>query len=331
MDGGSFLQAGSPLPLLRPMLAVSSRPFDSTRFLYEVKWDGYRALAYLDGGTVLRSRNLKDFTATFPELGGLHSGVNNRPAIIDGEIVIFQDGCPSFAALQSRGRLEDPVKIRGMARRYPAIFMAFDVLYAGGRSLLHEPLHRRKEILGEMLKPGGHVLISDFIIQEGIAFAAACAARGLEGAMAKHLDSPYLPGQRSRYWCKFRHTKEAELVICGYQPGKGRRRLGALVLGGYRDGELVYQGKVGTGFNREEEENLLRLLPGLHIPRPPLALPPVEAGRTMGVEPVLVCAVEYLTLTADGILRHPSYRGLRPDKSPRECRYLSPDWTKSGY
>ncbi|RKO67547.1 non-homologous end-joining DNA ligase [Desulfofundulus salinus] len=310
------------LPLLKPMLATSSRPFDSPDFLYEVKWDGYRVLAYLDGGTLLRSRNLRDITATFPELEELHKCVKKQPAIIDGEIVIFQDGRPSFAALQARGRLEDPLKIKGMARRHPAILMAFDVLYAGGRSLLNEPLRRRKELLAEMIKPGDQVLVSEFVLHQGRAFTAACVARGLEGVMAKHLDSPYLPGRRSPYWRKFRHTKEADLVICGYQAGRGRRRLGALLLGGYRGEELVYQGKVGTGFNREEEEHLLELLSRLVIPRPVLALPPVEARRTIAVEPVLVCAVEYLTLTAGGLLRHCSYRGLRLDKSPRDCHYL---------
>lgn len=270
----------------------------------------------------MRSRNLRDITATFPELAQLHRYIKNLPAIVDGEVIVLQEGKPSFAALQVRGRLEDPLKITGLARKTPAIFMAFDVLYAGGRSVLEEPLLRRKEILQEMIRPGANVLISDFVREKGRAFAAACAARGLEGAMAKHLDSPYLPGKRYPYWRKFRHTKEVDLVICGYQLGRGRRRLGALVLGGYRDGELIYQGKVGSGFTREEEEYLLALLSRVKVPRPVLALPPVEARRTLGVEPVLVCAIEYLSLTAGGLLRHPSYRGLRLDKSPRECRAL---------
>lgn len=310
------------LPLLRPMLAVASRPFDSPDYLYEVKWDGYRVLAYLDGGTLLRSRNLRDITATFPELRELHKHVRHQPAIIDGEIVVFRDGRPSFAALQSRGRVEDPVRAGSMARRYPAMVMAFDVLYAGGRPLLREPLRRRKEILAEMIIPGELVLESGFVLHRGRDFAAACAARGLEGAMAKRLDSPYLPGRRSPCWRKFRHTREADLVICGFQQGRGRRRLGALVLGAYRGEELVYQGKVGTGFSRQEEEYLLELLSRLVIPVPALDLPPAEAGRTIPVKPVLVCAVEYLELTAEGLLRHGSYRGLRPDKSPRECRHL---------
>ncbi|MGB9802691.1 non-homologous end-joining DNA ligase, partial [Desulfofundulus sp.] len=263
----------SSLPLLRPMLAVAAEPFDSPDFLYEVKWDGYRVLAYLDGCTVLRSRNLRDITTTFPELDELHRYVKKLPAIIDGEIVVIQDGLPSFAALQARGRLEDPLKAKNMASRYPAMLMAFDVLYAGGRPFLNEPLCRRKELLAEIVKPGDRVLVSEFVLNQGRAFTAACVARGLEGAMAKHLDSPYLPGRRSSYWRKFRRTREADLVICGYQMGRGQRRLGALVLGGYRGEELVYQGKVGTGFGRDEEEYLLGLLSRLVIPRPALDLP----------------------------------------------------------
>lgn len=137
--------------------------------------------------------------------------------------------------------------------------------------------------------------------------------------MAKRLDSPYLPGRRSRYWRKIHHHPVADLVICGYQPGRGGRRLGALILGCYRGGQLAYCGKVGTGFDRTEEDMLIKLLDVLAEPDAVLRLPEIERRRTRWARPLLVCAVRYLALTGEGLLRHPSYQGLREDKSPREC------------
>ncbi|OAT83579.1 non-homologous end-joining DNA ligase [Desulfotomaculum copahuensis] len=313
-----MITAGS-LPLFKPMLAVSAAPFDHPEYLYEVKWDGYRALAYLDGDTRLYSRNRRELTAAFPELTGLHRFVDGQAAILDGEIIVPVDGLPSFNALQSRGRLTDPLKIRRLARESPALYVVFDLLYMHGRSVMDEPLIRRRELLAAILIPGAPAVVSDFVTGDGCAFMAACVSRGLEGVVAKALYGPYRPGMRSRYWCKFRHTREADLIICGYQPGRGGRQLGALVLGGCREGRLVYAGKVGTGFDRAEEGRLLAVLNPLAVPRPLLSLPARESRRTRWVKPVLVCVVEYLALTAEGLLRHPVYRGLRCDKDWPEC------------
>ena len=162
------------LPLIRPMLAVNSRPFDSGLHLFEIKWDGYRGLVYLDGCTVLRSRNMIDLTKRFPELGSLHQRVERKPAILDGEIVVFEKGKPTFAGLQSRGRLNDPENISRVSVERPAVFIAFDVLYADGKSVMDQPLSERKILLEQMVKPGEEIIVSGFILQAAISTRPAC-------------------------------------------------------------------------------------------------------------------------------------------------------------
>lgn len=308
------------LPLLRPMLATSSKPYDSEEHLFEVKWDGYRCLSYVEGNTtVLYSRNGIDLTVKFPELSKLHVKVNSAPAILDGEIVVFEEGKPSFAALQSRGRMKDLKTIGRTSLERPAVFVVFDVLYSDGENVMGLPLEKRKDLLEEIVAGGEEIIISQYVKNNGLDLYSACVAQGLEGVMAKKLGSAYLPGRRSPYWQKFRHTREADLVICGYQHGSSGRGLGSLVLGGYRDGRLVYQGKVGTGFSEREAEALLEGLRELEVAEETLTVPREEKRRTIFVRPLLVCSVDFLTTTNEGYLRHPVYRGIRWDKPPEEC------------
>ncbi|MGI9861236.1 non-homologous end-joining DNA ligase [Moorella naiadis] len=316
------LPENSQLPVfqIKPMLAIAGQPFDSPDFLYEVKWDGYRGLAYLEERTILQSRNLQDITAVFPELADLHQPVRGRPAVLDGEIIIPRtDGKPSFSLLQARGRLGDPLKIRQAARQTPAIFMAFDILYHQGRNVMAEALQLRKEILQSEVRAAANLIVSQFILNQGISFYEACVNRGLEGVMAKELSSPYLPGKRSPLWRKFRHTLAGEFIIAGYEPGRGERALGALILASYVEGRLIYRGKVGTGFDRGEERELMACLQRLPAAPPPFREAIPELKNPRWVEPRLVCQVEYLEMTPQGRLRHPGYRGLRRDKEPEEC------------
>jgi len=311
---------GGKLPLLRPMLAVSAAPFDSAGHIFEVKWDGYRCLSYLESGaTALWSRNGINLTSKFPELTWLYTRVKKTPAVLDGEIVVFDRGKPSFAGLQSRGRMNDLKRTGRTSRECPAVFVAFDVLYAGAKNVMEMVLEKRKELLADMIGSGDEIIVSQYITENGRDFYNACVAQGLEGAVAKKLGSVYLPGRRSSYWQKFRHTREADLVICGYQYQASGRKLGSLVLGGFRDGGLVYQGKVGTGFSERESEVLLEGLRKLEVDVGPLPVPREEKRRTKFVRPLLVCSIEYLTTTGEGYLRHPVYRGIRWDKRPEEC------------
>lgn len=305
------------------MLAVSSLPFDSKKHLFEIKWDGYRGLAYLDNSTIIRSRNLLDLTPKFPELSGLHQQIKKLPALLDGEIVVLENGKPSFAGLQSRGRMNVMKRISRASIERPAVFVAFDVLYAGGSSVMEESLEERKALLEEIVEPAGELILSKFILEKGLAFFDACVSAGLEGVIAKRLDGVYLPGRRSNSWQKFKNNREADLVICGYQKGTGGRLLGSLILGGYRDGQLFYQGKAGTGFNEQEAILLLKKLEKLTVDQKTLIIPPGEYKQVRWVKPVLVCTVSYLNLTNEGYLRHPVYKGLRADKKQEECELLT--------
>lgn len=311
------------LPLFKPMLAVPSPPFSSRDYIFEIKWDGYRCLAYLDSSLQLLSRNGIDMTGTFPELQEIVASINKTPVVLDGEIIILQNGKPSFNSLQARGRLMDKGKIREESARNPAVYVAFDILYQGSEELIGKPLARRKEILAGSVNASESIAISEYIAVEGEKLVDACAAMGLEGVVAKKLTSPYLPGRRSPYWKKIRNVQEADLVICGYQKGRGGRVLGSLVLGGYEGERLIYQGKVGTGFNRAEEKRLLDKLQSLAAPRQVQGVPAQEQRKTTWVVPRLVCSVHYLSLTREGYLRHPVYKGLRPDKAPAECNTLT--------
>lgn len=310
---------GGRLPLfqIKPMLAVAARPFDSPDFIYEVKWDGYRCLAYLDRKTVLQSRNLLDITPLFPELAGLHRLVGLQPAVLDGEIVVLDEkGRPSFSRLQAREKGGDPVKIGRAAGQNPAVFIAFDLLYCCGECIMARPLTFRKDLLQEAVHTEENLVLANFIETAGTSFFTACVEQGLEGVVAKAKDSPYLPGKRSPYWQKFRQTHREDFLIVGYEMGAGTRRLKALFLGEMSRGRLHYRGKVGTGFNREEEAMLLAMLKGLKQVPPPFKGVVSDPTVTRWVEPRLFCSVEYLEQTPDGHLRHPVYRGLRWDREP---------------
>lgn len=302
------------------MLAVPSHPFDSREYIFEVKWDGYRAMAYLDKGiTQLRSRNLLDITGAFPELNAIQRNVNSLPALLDGEVVVFSNGKPSFGAIQARGRLTDRARIKRASESAPAVYLAFDILYLNGLPVIDEPLAKRKEMLAGAVQGEGPLAVSEYVSENGILFARAVRQQGLEGIMAKALNSPYLPGRRSAYWKKVRHTKEADLAICGYRPGKGGRKLGSLLLCGIVGGKMAYVGKVGTGFSREVEEDLLSRLGKINTAKPPVEVPREDAAGAVWVVPDLVCTVEYLETTGEGYLRHPSFKGIRFDKELTEC------------
>ncbi len=310
----------SDLPLVKPMLAVPAQPFDDTDYFFEIKWDGYRCLAYLDGQTTLVSRNLKNITDTFPDLRGLSQYVRDKPLVLDGEIIVLNDGIPSFDALQSRAKLMNENRVFRAAQVLPAIYVAFDILYRRGKSLMQFSLSERRDCLQKVVITGNNLIISQPVLGDGVSYYRACVDKGLEGVVAKRMDSIYVPGTRSIYWKKLRHTREVDLVICGYRAGQGSRLLGSLVLAAWNGANFVYQGMVGSGFSRDEELSLLKKLADLGtISRPLQDSNLVPVHDIHWVRPRLVCRVEYLTLTRDGILRHPVYKGLRGDKAPEEC------------
>lgn len=315
-------------PPLEPMLAtLTDGPFDDPAWGFEPKWDGVRALAVCDTSTRLFSRNGKDVTSGYPELAGLHDRLVALDAVVDGEIVAFQDGRPSFQSLQQRMHVREPRRVEALAKRIPVVFMAFDLLYLDGKDLTDEPLRQRREALEEILVPDDHVQLSPLVEGAGEALYRAAEERGLEGIVAKRLDSRYETGARSRAWLKVKLTFDADVVIVGWTEGEGRRRgrIGSLVMAVYDSEGIRYVGNVGTGFDRAALEDAARRLEAIETSDPPFDRSVIrsspELRRAHWVEPRLVAVVEHRQLTDAGRLRAPSFKGWRDDKAPQECTF----------
>jgi bifunctional non-homologous end joining protein LigD len=302
-------------------------PADEDGWAFEVKWDGVRAIGYADGGRLrLASRLGRDTTSRYPELRELGRVIGSREAVLDGEVVAFgDDGRPSFQRLQGRMHLASDSAVRRMAASQPVTYVIFDLLFFEGRSLCELPYSERRERLLELDLNGPAWQTPAHHVGNGAALLEATRAQGLEGLVAKRLDSPYTPGRRSPAWVKVKNVNRTDVVIGGWLPGEGNRggRLGALVVGVHgTDGELRYAGRVGTGFDERELDRLGRLLGELERPNSPFTgrQPPKQ---TRFVEPRLVAAVDYSEWTQAGTLRQPSYKGLREDVAPEDV--VAPD------
>jgi bifunctional non-homologous end joining protein LigD len=319
-----------PMPRgLAPMLATSGPlPRDQEHWGFEVKWDGVRALAYCDSGAVeLESRNLIDITTRYPELAGLATALGQEHrAVLDGEVVAFADGGrPSFGRLQTRMHVIGAGEVRRRMLDTPVVYFLFDVLWLDSQWLIEQPYAARRAVLEDLL--GGSTSLSWQISPshagEGSALEAATREQGLEGVVAKRLDSRYELGRRSRAWVKVKHLRRQELVVCGWLPGERGRsgRIGALLLGYYDEGgTLRYAGRVGTGFTVAELDRLLRVLSPLRRDASPFATPIPEQQLATFVEPSVVAEVAFSEWTTAGVIRQASYQGVREDKDARDVR-----------
>jgi bifunctional non-homologous end joining protein LigD len=315
-----------PLPdKIEPMLAKTGPlPRDDHRWAYEIKWDGVRAIGYVDGGRLrLASRNGRDVTSRYPELRELGRALAGHEAVLDGEVVAFDaEGRPSFQRLQGRMHLTSDHVVRRLAQSEPVAYVLFDLLWLDGHSLLALPYSERRERLLALGLSGPTWQTPASHVGDGAAMLEASRARGLEGIIAKRLDSPYTAGRRPGTWVKVKNVRATEVVIGGWLEGEGRRsgRLGALVVGYYEDGALRYAGRVGTGFDEAELNRLGGLLAPLARADSPFEgrQPPRE---THFVEPELVATVNYGEWTQARTLRHPVYKGLRDDLAPENVGF----------
>jgi bifunctional non-homologous end joining protein LigD len=309
-------EAAVARPRYAPMLASSSDTVpEGEGWLFEPKWDGFRAIAVVAGGDVtLTSRNGNDLTERFrPAARALAQAVRTPSAVLDGEIVALEEpGRSSFSALQQgTGTLA---------------YVSFDVVEADGEPLLDRPLVERRKVLERLIDPkAGGVVVSP-VFEEGDSLLRAASAQGLEGIVAKRADSRYQPGRRSPDWRKIKVKNRQEFVIAGYTKGQGRRAagFGSLVLGVYDEGELRWVGNVGTGFTEAEIQRLLERLRPLERDTPPFPeapkMPRVRRGDVVWVEAKLLAEVAFAEWTHDGRLRAPVYLGLRDDKPATEVR-----------
>jgi bifunctional non-homologous end joining protein LigD len=293
---------------------------------YEMNWDGVRAVVYVDGGRArATSRNDRDITVSYPELRALGAALGTTQVVLDGELVAFdQDGRPSFGTLQQRMHVADGAAARRLSARVPVVYVIFDVLHLEGRSLLREPYDTRRELLDTLELGGPSWQVSPVFSGPGRDVLAASRTQGMEGVVAKRHASTYEPGKRSQAWRKVKHVRTQEVIIGGWRPGNGRRagRIGSLMLGIPDDGGLRYVGQVGTGFTEALLADLGARLARLERKSSPFAaaLPSAVRRDARWVTPKLVGEVAFTEWTSDGLLRHPSWRGLRPDKSPDEVR-----------
>jgi bifunctional non-homologous end joining protein LigD len=303
------------------MLATPGPLPSGPGWAYEFKWDGVRAVSYVERHTVrVMSRNDLDVTTSYPELTQLLDLLDARDAVLDGEIVAFDDaGRPSFPVLQQRMHVRAPSV--ALLAGVPVQYQVFDVLSLDGVSLLEQPYEQRRAVL-EQLPLHGHSVHLPPTSDDGPGTLAAVDTAGLEGVVAKRRTSRYRPGRRSPDWIKVPFVRTQEVIIVGYQPGEGRRAgtigRSCLAVTG-PDGVLHYVGGVGTGFTDAALRQLQATLQPLQRPTPPLAdVPREHARRAVWVEPTQVGEVAYRTWTPDQRLRHPSWRGLRPEKTPTE-------------
>lgn len=315
--------SSDPRPPPKPMLAtLTGEAFDDEAWGFEPKWDGIRAIAVCDEETRLITRNDKDVTVAYPELRRLHEQTVSLEAMLDGEIVAFENGVPSFQRLQSRMHLRDERKIEEMTRQIPVVYMVFDLLYLDGKDLTGLPLEERRRLMEETVVPSEQIQVSPSTEGAGTALFAAAAEQGLEGIMAKRLASKYVPGARSKDWLKVKVSFDADVVIVGWTEGAGARAgtIGSLVMAVYDDGELRYVGNVGTGFGRGLLEEAMERLAALDKTEP-LFTERAELRRAHWVPPSLVAKVEHRGVTSAGRLRAPAFQGFREDKRPEECTY----------
>ncbi|HLH05837.1 MAG TPA: non-homologous end-joining DNA ligase [Terriglobales bacterium] len=318
--------------VIHPMLAtLTTGPFDSDDWLFEIKWDGYRALAYIDGDSVrLVSRNGNDLTSQFPELRALAEHYRGQKAVIDGEVAALDDaGRPSFSLMQQRA---GGIGTRRMApdRTIPVVYYAFDLLYAEGYDLMRVDLEQRKQALAAMLKTDALIRYSDHFVGEGNNLYRAAQERGLEGIVAKRRNSCYTQ-KRSREWLKMKITRRQECVIGGYtEPRGSREHFGSLVLGLYDEKKrLIPVGQAGSGFTAKTHEQMWESLQLLQTAQNPFHGKVESDRRVHWVKPELVAEIKFTEWTHEGQsgavkMRAPVYEGLRQDKDPKECVFEKP-------
>lgn len=311
--------------LVRPMLAtvgvVTDPRFAGGDWSYEMKWDGVRAVVYVGDGPVrVFSRNDRDVSVSYPELRPLGAALDGRDVVLDGEVVaIDAAGRPNFGRLQQRMHVTDPATAATLSAAVPAVLLAFDVLRLDGASLLDLPYHRRRELLQELGLAENYAQTPPAFDSSAEDAMQASEAAGLEGIVAKRTGSVYRPGLRSPEWIKIKHIRMQEVVVGGWRPGQGRRAstIGSLLMGVQTERGLAYIGHVGTGFSDALLRQLGARLADLQITDSPFCveLPRPDARDAHWVRPELVGEVAFTEWTGDDRLRHPSWRGLRPDKN----------------
>ncbi len=300
---------------IKPMLiGVEGSSFDSEEYIYELKLDGERCIAYLDRDkTVLKNKRNMLMLPKVPELAEIHKNVNVR-CILDGELAVIKDGKPDFFEIQKRSMMSNPVKIDMAAKKYPACFTAFDILYFEDRQVTDLTLMERKSLLQKaVISENGRFAVSRFIEKNGIAFYNLAKQKELEGIVAKHRDSKYYFDKRTKDWIKIKYLQDDDFVVLGYVLKENS--MNSIILGQYSNGQLIYKGHVTLGVGGEPFQKMK----SLDRTSCPFSEIPKGNENAVWVKPELVCTVKYMMKTESGGMRQPVFKGLRDDKPPEEC------------
>lgn len=299
---------------LSPMLIKEvTAPFNSPDYIYELKLDGIRCLAYLnETSTDIRSKKNGLLIPIFPELADIHTQAKGK-CILDGVLIVIKNGVSDFAELQRCFRINDNHKFKLSPSRYPASFVAHDILYINNKLITNQPLLNRKKLLEETVNENVNVAISRYISERGIELYQLAKNQNLEGVIAKAKTSKYYPDKLSSEWINFNLWADKDYVICGYI--YNQQGLLSLVLGQYRGDVLLYKGQLSTGLRIKIDEKYHCI----KSPLSPFPLTPSGNENIVWLKPTLVCAIQYKPNEL-GHLRHPVFKGIREDKHPLDCR-----------
>lgn len=296
------------------LIADAQTPFNSPDYIYEIKFDGIRCLAYLDkDDTDLRNKRNKMISSQFPELLNIHKSIKKR-CILDGEIIVAVNGKPDFFEVQKRTLMNDPFKIKLSSARFPACFIIYDILYYDDHETIDLPIEDRKKLIDKNVNENQFIAISKVIRNKGIELFNATKEQGLEGVVAKRLGSTYIYGKRSKQWIKFKYLLDDDFVICGYIP-KGNH-MNSLILGQYNDsGDLIYKGHVTLGTSLKTVFNQNPTI----IDACPFRSIPSSHENAIWFLPKIVAVVQFMPSDKSG-LRQPLFKGIRNDKLHTECK-----------
>ncbi len=302
---------------IKPMLIGEMREaFDSPQYIYELKLDGERCIAYLDKteGTVLRNKRNLSMLPKVPELSEIHRQVKCR-CILDGELLVIKDGKPDFAEIQRRSLMSNSFRIQLASLKYPASFIAFDILYYKDHEVTGLPLMERKKLLVDTVVENERLAVSRYIETQGVEFYNLTEKNQLEGIVAKRKDSKYFFDKRTKDWIKIKYLQDDDFVVCGYILKENG--VTSIVLGQYSSGdELRYKGHVTLGLSSTDFQKIKSTS---EIEYPLFKALPAGNEAAVWIEPVLVCTVKYMMKTASGSMRQPVFKGLRDDKEPKDC------------
>lgn len=300
---------------IKPMLiGEMNEAFDSPDYIYELKLDGERCIAYLDKDVIeLRNKRNIGMLVKVPELSSIHKQIKQR-CILDGELIVIKDGKPDFFEIQRRSLMSNTFKIKLASSRLPASFTAFDILYYKDHQVTDLPLMDRKKLLEKAIKENERIAISRYIEERGIEFYQLAKQNELEGIVAKRKDSKYYFDKRTKDWIKIKNLQDDDFVVCGYILKGGG--VISIVLGQYLGEELVYKGHVTLGISTEDFQ-LIKSTPKINTQ--PFNDLPSGNDNAAWIELSHVCVVKYMMKTTNGSLRQPVFKGLRDDKDPKDC------------